>query len=199
MSNNDQWGVGNVKDPKGFDKAMVGREQATLIFGEHPHSRCDNNIYARFSDGRIEGFDGFRTLVKVEIEEYNYLKTSELSGNEVRKGGTAKIYFDGQCCYEFFHRDAKWALTTANRLIDEIRDKCPDWCKKDSRDKLIGKKIFYREIPAVIERLIVEQGCLIIKPEDGDVFPPPCYDKDREQSDIVKVEVTSPHIWWYRD
>ena len=48
---NEQWGVGKEKDAKAFDTVKMGGEELELIFGEHPHSRQDNTIYARGKSG----------------------------------------------------------------------------------------------------------------------------------------------------
>src|SRR6266550_5734358 len=92
----DKWGVGNKKDEKAFAKTFVGSREVELFFGEFPHSRSDNNIYARWPDGRIDEFDGHRVLVSVELSMKNYLKESELSGDEIRKGGSCLIKFNGE-------------------------------------------------------------------------------------------------------
>jgi hypothetical protein len=195
----ESWGVGNEASAKAFDTILINNQEYDLIFGQHPHSRQDNNIYARSKSGRIEAFDGYRIRTKVEVEEQSYLKESYLSGNEFRKGGSCKIYFDDICCFEFFHRNAQWALIKAHQLIGELKEHESGWASKKQRDKLVGRKIYYRQVPAIIDSLIVEQGCVIIKPASGGIVPPPVYDKDRETDTFAKAEVTDPNIWWFRD
>jgi hypothetical protein len=179
-----------------FRTAKVGNEIVELIAGEHPHSRSDNKHYARFADGRIEGFDGHSVVTRVDLREYNYLKQSGLSGDEVRKGGTGKIYFDDVLCYEFFFRDIQHALTQAGSLIPKLHE--VNWSDRAQRNKLKGRKVYYRDQPAIVESLIVDQGCVILIPEATSGFRPPAWDQDRE-TDHVKCEVIDPHIWWWRD
>jgi hypothetical protein len=174
-----EWGIGNKKDDKAFATASVGTTQVELVFGEHPHSRQDHNIYARYPDGRIENFDGHRILTRIEIGETNYLKESELSGDEIRKGGYGKIFFDGIQCYEFFHRDAEWACLRAKQLVAELKEHSSGWANKKNRDKLVGRKVFWERTPAIIKSLIVDQGCVILEPESG-MFPSPIHDSERE-------------------
>jgi hypothetical protein len=196
----DEWGVGNNTEEKAFAMAKVGSKLVELILGEHPHSRSDNNIYARWPSGRIDGFDGHRIIVKVEIEEENYLKQSELSGDEIRRGGVGKISFNGVQIYEFFHRDAEEALIRARGLVQKLKD---SEARLWEPDKLIGRKIYYRETPAVIDSVILEQGCVMIRTEDGQKFPEPCWRKGEdfgpEPESRIKEDVLSPHIWWFRD
>ncbi len=56
----EQWGFGNAKENKAFDTVKIGEETVDLFFGEHPHSRQDNTIYARTKGGSIYEFDGHR-------------------------------------------------------------------------------------------------------------------------------------------
>lgn len=195
---NDQWGVGDQDNAKAFDEVLCEGSRVELIFGEHPHSRSDNNIYARFPSGEIEPFDGHRVCTKVVIQEYNYLKESELSGDEIRKGGSAKIFFDDVQVYEFFHRDTTRALIECHHMIEKLAS-LPIRLPKESPK---GKKIFYREVPAVIVRHIVDQGAVIIEPDAGCQFPKPVWEDSEwypDEERIIKDDILSPHIWWFRD
>src|SRR5262245_54628123 len=109
----EKWGYGDPQDKKPWGKAIMGRpgrpRPMDLLWGEHPHSRSNNNIYAREGDGEIYGFDGHRILIDVTIRSNNYLKSSYYSGDEIRKGGSGAIIADGEQVYEFFFRDPQWA------------------------------------------------------------------------------------------
>lgn len=197
------WGIGDKVNTPKFGDVLIGsnrfgQESAELVFGEFPHSRSDNNIYVRFANGQITGFDGFRVITTIEIEEYNYLKSSGLSGDEIRKGGTCKIYFDGLQCWEFFHRGATEACLTAREIVKKLSEHESSWSVRSERVKLKGRKVYYREQPAVVESLITEQGCVILKAVDSQ-FKNPIYDKDREVDDTVKCDVLDKNIWWFRD
>ena len=195
----ERFGVGNAADSKAFGTAQIGKQTAELILGEHPHSRSDNNVYARYPGGRIEEFDGHLILTRVEIEEYNYLKQSGLSGDEVRKGGTCRIFFNGKQVYEFFFREVERAFHRAASVVDALKESPSSMWESE---KLLGRKIYYRDHPAIITSVIAEQGCIIVEP-DGCVFSTPPwalqdgYPAGNSQS--VKTEVISPDIWWFRD
>jgi hypothetical protein len=200
-----EWGVGNAKDAKAFDTIELHGKTYDLIFGEHPHSRRDNNVYARSPSGAIEEFDGHRLCWRVEVEEHNYLKESELSGDEIRKGGSYKLFVDGVCIYEGFCRTVERGMTEASRMMETLGEVCGgDWLRAKSRERMVGRPIFYHGVPAVITSLIVDQGCIVIQPAEGHKLRAPVYEEDPDDwaldhQDGVKDEVTSPHIWWYRD
>ncbi len=199
----DKWGYGAPEDPKPFDTIQLHGRPYDLIFGEHPHSRSDNNIYALSPSGNIEAFDGHRICWRVEIEEHNYLKQSELSGDEIRKGGSVKLYVDGECIFEDFVRSIDRGLFVAKTAMEKLSDVAGgDWLRAKTRKTMIGRMIFYDGVPAVIESLIVDQGCIWIVPESGK-FNAPVYEDDpddwlSEYGDGLKADVTSPHIWWWR-
>jgi len=196
----DQWGAGDRSKWSNHGLVTVGNKRYPLIYGEHPHSRSDNRHYVEMGDDEPTSFSGHRILIGVNLDSHNYLKESYLSGDDVRKGGTGQILADGDVVFEFFFRDVQWALRHAADLIEKLSDGSADWLIKERREALVGRKIFYRETPAVIESLIVDQGCIIIRTEDGKPFPAPVYNRDEyEGEETIKDEVISPHIWWWRE
>jgi hypothetical protein len=197
----DEWGAGDPGKWSDHGFVMVGNKEYPLIYGEHPCSRSDNRHYVNMGHGDPVGFAGHRILIGVQIEMNNYLKSSELSGDEVRKGGSGKILANGEVVYEFFCRDPQRALLEAHHLIDALQEHSSGWLSKRERDGLIGRAVFYREVPAVIQRVILDQGCLMIATADGKPFPPPVYaesDDDDERESTVKVGVLDRNIWWFR-
>jgi hypothetical protein len=203
MSSDEQWGAGDRTKWSDHGSVMVGKQRYPLVYGEHPHSRQDNRHYVDMGGKEPEGFDGHRILIGVNIECSNYLKDSNYSGREVRKGGSATITADGVVVWEFFFRDPQWALLKAHQLVGELSEHSSGWLMKRERDRLVGRKIFYDRTPAIITSLIEDQGCMMIQPDGVDRFPPPVYAKsendDYEDPDRLKVAVTDPKIWWFRD
>jgi hypothetical protein len=200
----DEWGAGPPDKWSDHGSVMIGRRRYPLIWGEHPHSRSDNNHYVKIRDGGDDepiGFSGHRILIDVHLTSSNYLKSSGLSGDEVRKGGTGQIIADGEVVFEFFFRDIHYALRKADQLITELSEHSSGWLLQDQREALIGRAVFYRDIPAVITDLVTDQGCVMLQTADGKPFPPPVWSDDEdyyEGENRVKVEVTDPHIWWHR-
>ena len=196
----DKWGAGDPSKWSDWGTVRIGKTEYPLIWGEHKHSYSENKMYVLINDKPVE-FNGHRILVDMQFKSRNYLKESELSGNEYRKGGSCEIIADGDVIYEFFYRDIQWALIKAHGLIGEISEHPSGWINKDEREKLVGRSVYYRGTAAIIERLIVDQGCMILKPEGMDYFPQPPWrddDYDDEPDITVKVEVLDPNIWWWR-
>jgi hypothetical protein len=202
MSN--EWGPGDRFDQ--FDTVWVEGQLMDLGFGEHPHSRSDNNFYVRSKTGAITGFDGHRVQVKVVVETENYMKESELSGDEVRKTCTATIYLNGVVARVLDGRDPQRMLMASYRALDELFDMgCSVW--KDG-DELIGRKIYYQHTPAVIERIDAEQAKVFVVPEKPGMFAVPAYamedgpDAIRDWLDDygagLYVSDRSKDIWWWR-
>lgn len=197
----EQWGVGDKADSKAFDAIRLHGQTLDLIHGEHPHSRSDSSIYARWPSGRIDSFNGHRVRARVEVEEENYLKESELSGDDIRKGGSCKIYLNDFPVYEFFHRDAQWALLRAHHILGELYDLPVRLWDEAERQALIGRKVYYQRHPAVVRYYFPDQGCVTLDPV-GEGFPPAPYaiEDGYEGSDdgSVKVDVLDKGIWWWR-
>jgi len=200
----DEWGVGDKANAVSFATATVEGQEVELLFGEHPHSRRDNNEYARFPDGAIQPFSGHRVAIGVEIQESNYLKESHYSGDEVRRSCAGIITFNGEAVGEVSGREILPTLLSAYQQIQKLQDLPFNLADPKDRAALIGRKIWYREIPAVITSVILDQGCVIIAP-DGAVFPPPAYYKaddgdldDPSEWQTAKVEFESKSIWWFR-
>ncbi|MGC3945327.1 MAG: hypothetical protein QM762_12575 [Chryseolinea sp.] len=196
----ENWGVGNRKDEKAFQTLKIGNENVELIMGEYPHSRRDNNVYARYEGGRVVGFDGHRVPFKITIEESNYLKDSHYSGSEIRKGGKVTVHLNDVQIFEDFCRSYQRGYELANNWIIAMEDKW-DWYPHNV-ESVVGRMVGYREQLFKIERVIVSQACLILETLNGQPRKRFLYE-DREDLDIegpetsVKVEITSEALTWY--
>lgn len=128
-------------------------------------------------------------------EPYTYLKESELSGDEYRKGGTVCFFRNGVQVFEDFCREPNNAVFRIAGLLHKLMDL--DWNMLTE-----GKKLYWRDTPCIIERVITEQGCLILKVDGAERFPDPVWaDEDwqkLEDPTSVKVEILDPQIWWFR-
>lgn len=167
----ERWGPGNKdKDPSFETGHLDDGTPYELIFGEHPHSRSDNNIYARFKEPMgseresIVGFDGHRILVRIELRTMNYLKTSYLS-LRIRQ----KLY----------------------QLMD-----LPVALWKGETPE--GRKVYWRQTPAIITRWLPDQGCVILEADGVDYFPPSPWDEAQEAEKTIKDDILTPSIWWWR-
>lgn len=197
------WGAGKEATSKPFDTVKIGAMDYELIHGEFPHSRRDNNTYARSKDNpeRIYDFDGHRLPFKIEIEESNYLKSSSMSGDEIRKACTGKLSLNGTTIFECGGRNYERAFKNIQNFIDSMEEKWSWYPFKLEEWK--GKIIKYEGQLFKIESFIVPQGSMILVTPDGKPRKPFCH----EQEDVekghfdgmgyVKIEINSDKIWWY--
>ncbi len=195
---NEKWGVGERKDEKAFDTVKIDGETYDLIFGEHPHSRQDNNIYARSPKGSITGFDGHRLPFKIIIEETNYMKSSGLSGDQIRKSCTGKLFLNDVQIFDCYHRTYDRCFKQIERFRDDMEMNW-SWYPKNIKEK-IGKEVGYREQLFVIKSIIVDQGAMILETPDGKPRKLFMWESEEDNDDIhdsLKVEITSPHLDWY--
>lgn len=146
-------------------------------------------------------FDGHFTLWSFSYEPKNYLKESELSGDEYRKGGSAKIFRDGVCVWEEFIREPETAFREISWYLARLQDF--RW-----EEVYVGKKLYNHDVPCVIES-IGSNGEITVKTEDGSNFPwafkiealknGEMTEDDDEWKNRDRVHVTSQHLSWYRN
>lgn len=192
----ERWGVGSRANDDPFDTAKVGNTKVGLIFGEHPHHRRDNNIYARFANGEIVPFDGHRIEIEVRLKTSNYVKRSGLSGDEVRKACSAQILLNGHATYTVGGRDPERVLYKIPSILERLGEfPVPLWDQKE-RQAMLGRPVFYDHVPCRIERVSWEDGHVILASEPGFVFPR--YDEEDELQTVIKADLLSDHIRWYR-
>ena len=107
-------------------------------------------------------------------------------------------------CGQFFFRDVMEALLESRNLIRKIHDHPIQIWDSKERKKLVGRKVFWHDEPAVIDIFLEDQACVVMVPdgiehfrlsasEIGEDYP------DDESRLRVKDTIYSPHIWWWRD
>lgn len=207
--NEEQWGPGKPETWKFIGKTYLGSRDldtnnnprsGDLILGSNRHSVSENNMYMKISNDREPiPFNGSKILLDLKFTTHNYLKESYLSGDEIRKGGNCEIFANFVKIYEFFYRDVKQALISAQHIITKLEDLPIDYIDEEARTAMVGRKIFYHNQPAIIKRVLVDQGCIIVQREDGIPFSFPYMEEDNDEDEItVKDDILSPHIWWFR-
>ena len=194
----ERWGPGDREAWKYLDQEGQFQDGTPfrLFFGEHPHSRSDKTLYADLGDdAEPVAFDGHRVRTKIVIEEANYLKVSGVSGSEIRKQCWADIVMNDRLVYRYQGpRNATDVLLKAREVLLELFE-LPVQLWQPDFDGLVGRKIFYRNHPAVVDDYWPDQGCVYVRSEEG-LFPAAPWDP--EPIGAVKDEILSPHIWWFR-
>lgn len=140
-------------------------------------------------------FDGHYELWGFSYEPNTYLKESELSREEWRKGGQIKFFRNGIQVYEDFCRETERAAIKVLELTNKLQE--IDWSKIKE-----GTKIYWRNVPAIIGYVMLEQGCFMVSPDGVDGFPDNAFAQENweklEDPKNVKIGVLDPHIWWWR-
>ncbi len=150
-------------------------------------------------------FDGHFLEWKIEYVPETYLKESEISGNEWRKGGQARIYLNGDCVLNEFCRSVERALMILSGKLHELQ------CHfellgvdiKDWKEELKRKKVLYCGIPSTIE-YYSHDGEMIITRDDGKDYLPDLYPSlvekdgtyDTEWGSKDRVHITDKRINW---
>jgi hypothetical protein len=205
------WGPGNKLNAKAFTTTTVGapdqERQIELFFGEHPHSRMDNSVYARDDSGFTAGFSGHHSPVSIIVEEYNYLKSSGLSGDEYRRACNTKVLIARKHVYTLGHgRDWLYAVTRLPDVVTRLQEHpVRFWSDEDIRS-LEGRKVWYADQPAVVRRWSPDMG-VFIESVNGRFRPPGWAQASQDQIDNwndeyaegLYIDVLDARINWFRD
>jgi len=100
---------------------------------------------------------------------------------------------------EFFVNNFLFAVTEANSRIIRYKEFCVDLNCSNFEINFINRKIFWRDEPAIIISYISKQACVMIKPDGINSFKSPCYNDYDDNCDIIKSDILSDHIWWFRE
>lgn len=222
----EKWGPGDEFKP--IERVLVGNRVMELGFGENPHSVSNNTFYVRSENGVVEGFDGHRLPWHIEVTESNYMKTSGLSGNEVRKacecrislmlppggralnpGGSFPLHGSvKKLIYVTGHREALYSLIGLPSLLGQLAEHPARLFEGGPGEfpELVGRKVYYKNVPATVRNYFPDQGAVVIESEGGVPFPvsPWRLDGDDGMPDDdwprgqLKDDIFSDHFWWFR-
>ena len=153
-------------------------------------------------------FNGHFLEWKLEYIPKTYLKESEWSGDEYRKGGSVKIYLNGDCVLNKFCRTEDMAVVLLSKHLHEL--KChfelfgvniENW-----KEELVGQRVYHAGVPSIVDRYCGD-GEIILRTEDGKPYEIYGHvqekkkerpDYEDEWKDRDKVHITDPRIYWFR-
>lgn len=182
-----------------LEKKIIGK----VILGEGNKREADlisvtqKEPHRHYFEADGEDFNGHRVLWSFSYEPYTYLKESELSGDEWRKGGTIRIFKDGVCmCHEF----CREPLNAASRMWHLLVE-----CMEGHWDLIkVGRKIYHGGTPSVIDS-ICDDGEIIVRTENGEPYRIYGHvledEKNGEKSewhDRDRIHYTDKRIYWWR-
>ncbi|SDI40884.1 hypothetical protein SAMN05421505_14923 [Sinosporangium album] len=163
-----------------------------------------------FGDGtHWSRFQGHRVQIDVTFRTENRREVNDWKGrDEIRAGGEWTLALNRQQCWEgFIHPDPLATLRTIPRIIEQLLDhSLIDWLdEKPAAEQLLGRRVYYEHTPAVVSSTsVLPEGCVMLKPVGAEFFPPAVYDLDEgddgDQGErrAYKVDLLSPHVWWWR-
>lgn len=170
-------------------------------------SEDEDDLYTKFPDGEIIPFKGHPEKFSVEIETWNDLKRSDLTGNEIRKAATCQIMINDRLARIIEGIDVQDLLMKANRAIDELKVQPFSICR--DANSLIGREIYYYNQPAVIDYIDELNNFIHIIPDLRFIsnFKPPAYAMEDEETGEwidaygsgMLVHDYDEQIWWWRN
>lgn len=151
----------------------------------------------------IMGFSGMPCRWGYRVENTHYIRTKH--DVEVYQKYEVIITRNDVDFFSFWCTDIGAASAKAITTICELSDH-PAWLNEiDFDKKLIGRKVFYRESPAIIKSWVYGQACVILEPDYNFIhyFPKPaCYQEDdpwfTDEENTIKADILDKHIYWFR-
>lgn len=182
----------NKLEPTNIGKVIIGNEEKDLMSVPRENGRSSWEV-----DGI--GFDGHRVLWGFEYKPRTYLKQSELSGDEWRKGGTMTITRNGVSVFKEMCRTPERAFVVMQYKLPELQDFPFEYLK-------VGHKLYNHDVPAVITA-ILDDGEIMVETESGEPVPwafkieeqknnPEDYEDEWGPKD--RVHILSEHLSWHR-
>ncbi len=137
----------------------------------------------------------------IRYEPQNYTKT-KWDETEVRSGGGIAITRNGEV---FCHITGglNYGIDEARTMIARFSEHPLELNAIDFDQKAVGRRVWWRSEPAIIESFIKGQADVILKPDGIPRFTtPPEFAKeepDYYEDETVKTSILDNHIWWFRD
>lgn len=194
-------------------KTLINKQECEIWARSETHDYGKNNgesgnLWVRYNDNWEPWLDkcAHRPCWGFRIDEGHYTKHK---WGELQINGTCygAITCNGRDVYEIRCRDISYAFAKAQSLIVELSEHPFDFVFPE---KMIGRKVWYKDQPAKIgEHIMLDQGCIMLI-YDGDIgafqTKKPwhgeddkwCYEESHGAKEI-KDEILSPSILWFRD
>ncbi|MBN6186332.1 hypothetical protein JQN58_04945 [Aneurinibacillus sp. BA2021] len=147
-------------------------------------------------------FAGHSVNWGIQLEQHNRIKC-KWDEAEALESMRAVITRNGEKFYSVPGRTFDYCYTAAMQIIYRAQEHVIPFHFRDFEKDLIGRKIYYDRVPAIIKSYIKGQGCVMIEPEEGYTFPRPIYlDRGEEHEDSTSVKAdmfADGYIWWFRN
>ena len=153
-------------------------------------------------DNLVE-FNGEACLWGVEYREHHYYRC-KWGETSIEKGRGAMVTRNGEDFYRVAG-EMVYSLPKAMSIITDLNEDRPpiNFNAYDFKDELLGRKVWYKEEPAIITRYIGQgQCCVILEPDGFEKFKTPIGWSNYEWSDYAescKTDIIhNDDIGWFR-
>ena len=155
-------------------------------------------------------FSGYREQVDIQVSTHNYRRHHDWKGYDDVRGTTHwTVAIDRIQVGEGSHPDPFEAMLEARAYAKKALrfggvSEGPMLQSWRDADSLIGLPVRYRQEEAVVTGLVLDQGCVIIKPAMGEHFVEDRrfgddgWSNDPYERQSLKVELFSPDLYWHR-
>lgn len=202
--------LSHLKKPIGWDLEVKGVPYDVYRVDGYNHTiggKYGENCYWACPEGEkptfenLIGFNGDAPTWGVIFERNNYTK-HKWGETSVECNGSCWITRNGKLFYNIPARFMDYGLAKAQHILVQLLEECPLWlAERNWKENAIGRKIWYREQPAIITRISSDNELWIV-PDGIEKFKAPVYwgnDDYEDYSDGLMVELLSPNIYWFRD
>lgn len=147
-------------------------------------------------------FNGSAPSWSVAFEETNYFRKGE-----IREGGKCTIFRNGAKFYEVGGREMNYGLSRAQSILMQLQEHPLNFFSRDWKKELIGRKVWYQTDPAIVESIIEDQGCVILKPDEDcvPIFQPSPWQVEDDgtmmfddENTSAKCEYLYEKVGWFR-
>jgi len=147
-------------------------------------------------------FNGSAPSWSVAFEETNYFRKGE-----IREGGKCTIFRNGEKFYEVGGREMIYGLSRAQSVLMQLQEHPLNFFSRNWKKELIGRKVWYQTDPAIVESIIEDQGCVILKPDEDcvPIFQPSPWQVEDDgtmmfddENTSAKCEYLYEKVGWFR-
>lgn len=145
-------------------------------------------------------FSGEACCWSFTVTSKNYIK-SKWGDTEMRHNYSISILRNNQEFYTFGANNMDWGISKARQLLFEVSEHAISFNERGFENDIVGRKIYWREQPAVI-RSYSMCGNLCIEPAGDSTFSAPSYADDEfgwnEGETDIAEDLFTPSINWFR-
>lgn len=171
-------------------------------YGNNDYWCCPAGVKPTYKN--LIGFCGEAPTWGIVYEQGNYIK-SKWSYTEVRRSGNCYITRNDKKFYEIDGRDMDYCLAKAQYYLVQLQEHFISFGLREWKKELIGRKIWFYNDPAIVERVIEDQGCVWIKPDSIECFTRHAWDTNEEDDhwyeefkDGCKIDYLDKNTQWMR-